>query len=119
MTSNPETCLDDVLLGKAAAAIVDQVALDNYKEVNPGRFQRLRIVAQSPLFPPMGLFYVPGKVSADVVEKVRAGMLKANGDARSRDSMATFKITAFEAVPREYSNWVAEAVKAYPVQVND
>jgi len=83
-TTNSEAALDDVLLGKCAGAIVDEAALNSYKEVNPGRFQRLRVAEQSPLFPPMGVFYIPGKLPADVVEKVRAGMLKANSDPRSR-----------------------------------
>jgi ABC-type phosphate/phosphonate transport system substrate-binding protein len=113
-TSNGEACLDDVLLGKAAAAIVDDAALAEYKDVNPGRFQRLRIVEQSTPFPPMGIFYVPGKVPAETVEKVRAGMLKANNDSRGRDSMATFRITSFEPVPKEYPTWAAEVIKAYP-----
>jgi len=27
--------------------------------------------------------------------------------------MATFRITSFEPVPREYPNWVADVVKTY------
>jgi ABC-type phosphate/phosphonate transport system substrate-binding protein len=113
-TSNAETALDDILLGKVAAAIVDQASLDNYKDVNPGRFARLNASVQSEPFPPMGLFCVPSKVSADIVEKLRTGMLKANKSSRSRDAMATFKITSFEQVPAEYATWVADIVKAYP-----
>jgi ABC-type phosphate/phosphonate transport system substrate-binding protein len=113
-TPNGETCLDDVLLGTAAGAIVDQATLDSYKEVNPGRFSRLRVVDQSPLFPPMGVFYVPGKVPENALQQLRAGMLKAAKDERGRDSMATFKITSFEQVPSEYATWVADSVKAYP-----
>jgi ABC-type phosphate/phosphonate transport system substrate-binding protein len=113
-TTNAETALDDILLGKVAAALVDQASLDNYKDVNPGRFARLRVVEQSDPFPPMGLFYVPGKTPADIVEKFRTGMLKANDSARSRDAMSTFKITSFELVPTEYATWVADIVKAYP-----
>ena len=113
-TSNAETALDDILLGKTAAAIVDQASLDNYKDVNPGRFARMQVIAQSEPFPPMGLFYMPGKVSAEIVEKFRSGMLKANDNARSRDAMSTFKITSFEQVPAEYATWVADIVKAYP-----
>ena len=113
-TTNAEAALDDVLLGKTAAALVDQASLDNYKDVNPGRFARLHVIAQSDPFPPMGLFYSPGKVSPEIVEKFRSGMLKANESARSRDAMSTFKITSFEPVPAEYANWVADIVKAYP-----
>ena len=113
-TSNAEKALDDILLGKVAAAIVDQASLDNYKDVNPGRFARLRTVEESAPFPPMAVFYMPNKVSDAVVEKMRKGMLFANKSSKSRDAMSTFKITAFELVPTEYATWVADVVKAYP-----
>jgi ABC-type phosphate/phosphonate transport system substrate-binding protein len=113
-TSNAEIALDGILLGKVAAAIVDQASLDNYKDVNPGRFARLRVVEESAPFPPMAVLYIPSKVAPEIVEKFRGGILNANTSSKSRDAMATFKITAFEAVPAEYANWVAESVKAYP-----
>jgi ABC-type phosphate/phosphonate transport system substrate-binding protein len=113
-SSNAEAVLDDVLLGKVAAAIVDQASLENYKDVNPGRFARLRTIEESPPFPPMAVFYMPNKVAAETVTKMRTGMLSANASARSRDAMSSFKITAFEAVPADYAKWVADIVKAYP-----
>jgi ABC-type phosphate/phosphonate transport system substrate-binding protein len=113
-SSNAEAVLDDILLGKVAAAIVDQASLENYKDVNPGRFARLRTVEESAPFPPMAVFYIPSKVGADVVEKMRTGMLNANKSSKSRDAMSTFKITSFEPVPAEYATWVADIVKEYP-----
>jgi ABC-type phosphate/phosphonate transport system substrate-binding protein len=113
-TSNAETALDNILLGKVAAAIVDQASLDNYKDVNPGRFARLRTIEESAPFPPMAVFYVPGKVPEETVQKFRKGMLAANDSSKSRDAMSTFKITGFEAVPEVFSKWVTDIVKDYP-----
>jgi ABC-type phosphate/phosphonate transport system substrate-binding protein len=113
-TSKSEPLLDDLLRGKFAAVVVDQASLDVYREVQPGRFARLRVVEESAPFPPMALFYVPNKVAPEVVQKFRTGMLNANSNARSRDAMETFKITAFQPVPAEYETWVADIVKAYP-----
>jgi hypothetical protein len=62
----------------------------------------------------MAVFYVPNKVAPDIVRKMKSGMLLANKSARSRDAMATFKITAFEEVPAQYQTWVADIVKTYP-----
>ena len=97
-----------------AAAVVDQAALDNYKDVNPGRFARLRTIEESAPFPPMAVFYVPAKVPAETVKKFREGMLKANDSSKSRDAMSTFKITSFEPVPEMYSKWVTDILKDYP-----
>jgi len=112
--TNPEAALDEVLLGKVEGAIVDQSALDVYKEVNPGRFNRLQILAKSPLFPPSVVAYAQGKVSDQVLNQFKNGMMKANASPRGRDVMSSFRITAFQPVPQEYDTWLADIRKEFP-----
>ena len=111
---NAEAALDAILLGTVDAAIVDDASLDIYKDVNPGRHDRLKIIAESPLFPPGVIVHNPKKVAPAAVEQFRVGMLNANRIERGRDVMSSFKITAFEAVPAEFETWLAEILKEYP-----
>ena len=112
--ANAEAALDAILLGKVEAAIVDDVSLEIYKDVNPGRHDRLKIVEQSAPFPPGVIVYHPKKVDQTVVEQFRAGMLRANQSERGRDVMSSFKITGFEAVPAEFETWLGDILKEYP-----
>jgi ABC-type phosphate/phosphonate transport system substrate-binding protein len=112
--TNPEAALDDVLLGKVDGAVVDQASLEVYKEVNPGRYNRLQIVSKSPEFPPSVVAYAQGKVNDQVLTQFKNGMLKANESPRGRDFMSSFRITAFQPVPAEYDTWLADIRKEFP-----
>src|SRR5205823_3355338 len=46
-----ESALDDILLGKVQAAIVDNTVMDSYKEINPGRYEKLKVIEKSEQFP--------------------------------------------------------------------
>lgn len=112
--ANPEAALDAILLDKVQAAVVDRVALDIYKEVNPGRFNRLKVVAESEPFPPGVIAYEPAKVSPAMVARFRDGMLKANSSNRGREVMGSFRITAFEPIPGAYAASLDAIRKLYP-----
>jgi ABC-type phosphate/phosphonate transport system substrate-binding protein len=113
-TDNSENGLDAVLLGKVEAMVTDDASLNQYRDVNPGRYNRLMVIEKSPMFPSSCVAYVPKKVPDEVVQKFKNGMLKANESARGRDVMSSFKITAFQLVPAEYPQWLAEIRKEYP-----
>lgn len=111
--ANAEAALDSVLLDKVEAAVVDSATLDIYREVNPGRFRKLKVIGESPLFPPSVIAYNPSKVDAATVKQFKEGMLRADQTAKGRDVMGTFKITSFEAVPAGFEKSLAEIRKAY------
>jgi ABC-type phosphate/phosphonate transport system substrate-binding protein len=113
-TDNSESGLDAVLLGKVQAMVTDDASLNQYRDVNPGRYNRLAVIEKSSMFPSSCVAYVPKKVPDEVVQKFKNGMLKANESARGRDVMSSFKITAFQPVPAEYPQWLAEIQKEYP-----
>jgi len=108
-----EAALDAVLLGNAQAALVDTATLDIYKEVNPGRFQRLMVIAESPVFPPSVIGYDPKKADPALVKTFKEGMLKASNSPKGREVMSTFKITAFVPVPTGFEQKLAAIRKAY------
>ena len=113
-TDSSESALDDILLGKVQAAIVDNIALDNYKDLNPGRFNNLKVLVQSEVFPTGVIAYQQGSISDRTLETFRQGLLKANNNDKGRDTMATFQISSLEVVPNDYQQQVTAILKAYP-----
>jgi ABC-type phosphate/phosphonate transport system substrate-binding protein len=113
-TTSVEEALDDILLDKVQAAVVDDVGLETYKQVHPGRFKRLKILAKSESFPPTVIAYYEGGLNEGIVNKFRAGMLKANDSTRGREAMADVRITAFESIPASFAELLKSVLKAYP-----
>lgn len=113
-TNSGEGALDEVLTGAAQAALVDTAALESYKEIQPGRFKRLKVLAESERFPSSVIGYREGVLSKDLLDKFKTGMLKANDSDRGRDLMADFRITSFEEVPADYAKQLSDILKAYP-----
>lgn len=113
-TGSAETALDAVLTGAAQAALVDNIALEGYKKIHPGRHTRLKVIAQSELFPSVAVAYKEGALNEDVQKAFVAGMLKANKSEKGREAMANFRIATFEAVPTDYGEMLGATLKAFP-----
>lgn len=113
-TGNSESALDDILRGKVQAVVADNTALENYKSIKPGGYNRLKVLAQSEQFPATTIAYREGGLSSAVLDKFKEGMLRANDTAKGRDLMANFDITAFVAPPTDYQEQLSAILKAYP-----
>lgn len=113
-TSSAETALDAVLTGAAQAALVDNVALESYKKIHPGRNARLKVIAQSELFPSVAVAYKQSALSEELQKAFVAGMLKANKSEKGREAMANFRIATFEPVPTDYGEMLSAIAKIYP-----
>ncbi len=111
---NVEEILDGVFQGKFDAAIVDNAGFKFYEEIQPGRFAKLKILAQSDLFPAAVLGYYEGIVSDKTLGQLREGMLKANKSESGKEIMANFRITTFDPVPADYQQALTNILKAYP-----
>jgi len=111
--------LDEVARGKADATVIDTPWLDFYKDVKGAVFAKnLRVLQQSAVVPPAVIVYTPGALEAATVNQVRDGLLKAHTDARGRALMALWHIDAFEAVPEDFAESLAEVLKAYPPPIS-
>ncbi|MBI3410515.1 MAG: PhnD/SsuA/transferrin family substrate-binding protein [Planctomycetes bacterium] len=109
-----EDTLDNIWRGKLTAAIVDNAAMSRYKDLQPFRFEKLKIVAKSEPFPATVIVYHEGGLSEAALKKFREGMLKANDTRRGRNAMAYVNVTAFQAVPADYEEQLRSIAKAYP-----
>jgi ABC-type phosphate/phosphonate transport system substrate-binding protein len=112
--ANSEAALDALCDDDVQAVVVDNVSLETYKTVKAGPFRRLRVLKESESFPAGVLAYYDGKLDAATLKRFAAGMLAANKSARAKEMMSTFKITAFEPVPADYTQALAATLKVYP-----
>jgi len=111
---NVEDCLDDVVDGKAQAAVVDRGGLEAYKRRKPGRFNQLKELAKSEPFPPVVLA-VYGKVIDDVtLTRFRTGLLGAGKLEKGKTVMTLFRINSFELPPDDFTKVLEQTRKSYP-----
>jgi ABC-type phosphate/phosphonate transport system substrate-binding protein len=111
---NGQEALSDVLSGKVKAAIVDTPTLDHFKDLYPGRYKRLTILAQSPPFPPPVIVYRTGGLPADVLKKFKKGMLKVSQTEKGRQALMEFGILRFQQVPKDFQKNSTEIATMYP-----
>jgi ABC-type phosphate/phosphonate transport system substrate-binding protein len=109
-----EDALDDVVDGIVQSAIVDGVSLKCYERRKPGRFAQLQAIQRSELFPAAVVAYRPGTMDESTVQRFRDGLIKANKSALGRQFLTLWKLTAFEPVPADYEQTLADILKAYP-----
>ena len=111
---HPEDALDKVYDDEVQATVVDGPALSAYKKRKPGRFEQLQTLLISEKFPAGVVAYHPGQLDVDTLRRFREGMMNANKSALGRQLMTLWKLTAFEPVPSDYEQTLAEIADAYP-----
>ena len=114
MPPTVEDALDDVVDNVVQAAVVDGVSLNCYKQRKPSRCEQLKVVERSEIFPAAVVAYHPGILDQATLERFRQGMINANKGALGRQFMTLWKLTAFEPVPPDYEQTLADILKAYP-----
>jgi ABC-type phosphate/phosphonate transport system substrate-binding protein len=110
-----EDALDDVVDNIVQAALVDGVGLKCYERRKPARFAQLKTIASSEIFPAAVVAYHPGTLDDATLTRFREGMINANKGALGRQFMTLWRLTAFEPVPTDYEQTLADILKTYPV----
>jgi ABC-type phosphate/phosphonate transport system substrate-binding protein len=111
---NVEDCLDGVIDGVVQAAVVDQAALEAYKERNPGRFNQLTEVAKSQPLPPVVVAYCDKVLAEPTVRRFQMGLMESRNKEKGRMMLTLFKLTGFEAAPNDFAEMLAQTRAAYP-----
>jgi phosphonate transport system substrate-binding protein len=111
---NVEDALDDLVDGKVQAAVVDQAALDAYKQRKPGRYKQLKEIARSRPFPPFVVAYHGSTLDRATRARFKTGLLEASAKKKGETLMTLSRMTGFVAVPEDLDRILAETRKTYP-----
>jgi ABC-type phosphate/phosphonate transport system substrate-binding protein len=109
-----DAALDAVVDKQATVTAVGETGLAAFKDNKPGRYNRLRTLAESPPFPATVFVYDPRGADPQVLAKFRDSLLGANQTVEGRQTLTLWQLTAFQAVPADYEKLVSDIVKAYP-----
>jgi ABC-type phosphate/phosphonate transport system substrate-binding protein len=112
--TSTEDALDEVCSGTIEAAVVDGQDLESYKNIKPGCYKRLKIAQKSEPFPTGVIAVHKGALDPALLAKFRTGMINAHNNLQAREMMAMFQLTAFEPVPEDFDQTVANIIRAYP-----
>jgi phosphonate transport system substrate-binding protein len=113
-STDVEEALDDVVDGKAQAALVDRLAWASYRQNKPGAAKRLRILLDSAPFPCAVLACQKGRFSAAEMKRVRDWLIDAKNKRRGKELLEQLRITSFEAMPDAYGRLFENILEAYP-----
>jgi ABC-type phosphate/phosphonate transport system substrate-binding protein len=112
--ASAEEALDDLVDNTVQAAVIDGVALECYQRRKPARYTRLKTLHVSEVFPAGVVAYRQGALGEATLRRFREGMLAANRTPIGRQLMTLWMLTAFEPIPADYEETLANIVKTYP-----
>ncbi len=113
---NFEDAIDDVVEGTVDAAVADRAALDAYKRRKPGRFAKLKPIAQSERLPPAVIAYYGAMLDETTRNQFRDGLLGASNKEKGQTMLTLFRLTGFQSPPPDFEKVLAETRKAYPAE---
>jgi len=107
--------LEDVIRGRADVTVIDRAAWESYRLLYSARINKVKVLAESEVFPVGVIAYRKGGLPPEMLEKFRDGLVRVNADAQGRFLMSQMKIRGFEAPPKDYSDQLSMILKAYPL----
>lgn len=111
---NIDQALEDTIDGKVKAAVVNFSAAKVFAEQKPGRFGRLKLLAESTDFPAPVVAYVPSAGEEERVRKFADAMKKSNQTESGRQTLTLWKLKGFEDLPADFEEQVTAILKKYP-----
>jgi ABC-type phosphate/phosphonate transport system substrate-binding protein len=111
---NVEVALDELTRGDVHAVAVDSIGLEFYKDLKPGCFAKLRVLAESGEFPPSVIAYWQGGLDPKTLVRLCDCLVNAHSTPLGAELMRMWEITSFEPVPDSYSAAIAGCIKQYP-----
>jgi ABC-type phosphate/phosphonate transport system substrate-binding protein len=109
-----ESALDDVVDGVLPAALVDNVALTSYANMNPARVKNLRPALSSELFPLSVVVCRKGGLTPSLAATLKRSLIELNQSREGQNLMFLWKLKGFEAVPADFNAQLDRVFVAYP-----
>jgi ABC-type phosphate/phosphonate transport system substrate-binding protein len=117
VTANPDVALEAVVEGNADAAVVDEVALEVYKDRKPGRAKRMRTLMESSKFPCAVLVCKPEMAKTEAVRKVQQGLATAHERTAGKQMLSLMRLSNFAPITPEYQQLLKDVLKEFPEPV--
>ncbi len=114
-TADAADAIDQVGDGKSDCTVVDAPSLKWYQTVYPGRFQNVKILCQSEVFPNACIVVKKGELDDKTVQKFTKALIDAKDDSVGKPMLSTWKLKSFITVPAEYDAQIKTIEKAYPM----
>jgi len=109
-----DEALHDVFEKKAAAAVVDAVAFEEFKEKKTTRGKQLKALADSGPLPCAVVAYKKDRFDADLVGRFRTALLSAKDTRSGQKMLEMIRITSFARVPTAFDKQVSDTLVRYP-----
>jgi ABC-type phosphate/phosphonate transport system substrate-binding protein len=106
--------LEDVCDEVVAAAVVERGGFEDYCQARPKRAAQLKVLVQSEIFPPGVIAYHPRKLPAEIVRRLREGLLNAHQTKEGKDLLDQCRMTGFEEAPADFGKSLQDIAKSYP-----
>jgi ABC-type phosphate/phosphonate transport system substrate-binding protein len=106
--------LEAVIEADADAVVVDGQALKFFREQQPVRSRRLRVLAESPQFPTAVLLGSTIPERKGLGERLQTGLLRAHERPAARELLLLWRLTRFEKPSNSYDQLLTEIVVSYP-----
>jgi len=111
---NVDDTIEAVLDGKARGAMVTAAGFDVFKERKPGRAKKLKVIHESPDFPPATVMFHEKQADKAALEKFKKALLGANDKPEGSRVLTLFKLKGFELLPEGFEKQVTETAKGFP-----
>lgn len=111
---NVDETIEAVLDSKARGAMVTAAGFEVFKERKPGRAKKLKVIHESPDFPPATVMYHTSNKDKDGLEKFKKALLNANDKPEGSRVLTLFKLKGFEVLPEGFEKQVMETAKGFP-----
>lgn len=112
--ANGTDALDQVIVGKIPATVVDGGTLKVFADLNPHRAEWLRELCTSPPFPPTVIAYRKGGLDEEAVQGLRRALTGAKQSQQYKDLVRLWRMRGFEPVPADYDEQLARCLKDFP-----
>jgi len=111
---NADDAIEEAVEGKAAAVLVTNGQAEVYQSRKPGRYNRLRVLAESIPFPPGTVVYRPAQGREMELARFREALLKCDETPEGRQTLILWRLEGFREVPPDYEQIVEAAGSKYP-----
>ncbi len=109
-----ENALHELIDGQLAAVVSDAAALKSFEDRHPGKFAKLRILAESEVFPSTVVVYRRQGLEPGILTRFYNGLIKAHTTTQGRTLMMLWKLKGFEGIPQGYAEQLAACLRSYP-----